>query len=797
MRASGLQRFQTQPGNNFNSGGWEGGQHGGSIGSAAKPNQFAGAKHGKKLFVGGVPPTVDAGSMKAYFLKFGDVTDCVVMKDSAGRSRGFGFVQFRRKEGAVWCMQAYGTHILDGRYVEVKPTDKDAQQQPDKKNNQSPPPRSRSRSTPSVMRRRNARKRSSSGSVKRVSRSRSASSKRRRSKSSSKSRNDTGGRRKTSSSSSSSSSSCKRRKGSRSASQKTRGGSTVGKSLTTAPDGFPSLVEPEDEEELEEVDILAERAEQRRTHASALANIDDLPVKRDPRDLPEPITSWQHAVDRKYLNKSLMERLLSHGLERPTLIQRHAVPIVAHGPGMHDLIASAQTGSGKTFAFVIPTVARLVLQGAIARPFFSGPMAQGSPLVLMLSPTRELAIQTSKEIEMLTRGTTLKSLVVYGGEAMKVQAAKISEAQIDVLCATPGRLIDLIDSGKMSLSFVQCVVLDEADQMLDLGLEIMCAELITGRDMPDSCSGRQTLLFSATMPQKIRELCPKILRETRIANLTIGNYSDDQGGSCASIRQIVRWIPEEERPEALVCDLQHYWIHPGLAKPSRGKVVIFTNRRLQAGQLCSTLQRQGIGCAHLHGKLEQQVREEVVERFRRGQCEILIATNVAARGLDFPDISLVVQFQMPATIDIYTHRIGRTGRVGQVGCALAYMGPKDGKLADKLYDFLELNKQEIPDFLSRGLVRERRGRDNACQQHPQAHAGAGRVDRDTSRRTRPRGFEGVLSKRPPMRRSPQMRSPAGRSPRRSPRRNPSPCGSKGPGGREHLPMFRGWGGGSG
>merc|ERR1719330_1614887 len=245
---------------------------------------------------------------------------------------------------------------------------------------------------------------------------------------------------------------------------------------------------------------------------------------------------------------------------------------------------------------------------------------------------------------------------------------------------------------------------------------------MTGRDMPPPSAGRQTLLFSATMPQKIRDLCPKILREAQLANLTIGKYGEDQGGSCESIQQIVKWAPEESaRISAVLADLHHWWIQPGMQTGRRGKVVIFTNQRSQAGHLASALQKHGISCAHLHGKLEQHVREEVVEQFRRGQCEVLVATNVASRGLDFPDISLVVQYEMPQTIDVYTHRIGRTGRVGQVGCALAYMGPKDKHLSDKLVEFLELNNQDVPEFLAPGRPRRR-------QDHSKAQGGCQSTD---------------------------------------------------------------------
>lgn len=464
-------------------------------------------------------------------------------------------------------------------------------------------------------------------------------------------------------------------------------------------DSDPS--DDEDEEDFEGGDdVLDARAEQRRQHAAALSNIDELPVERSPNSLPDPIKSWQDAVNKGLLNKSLMEKLQAAGLKRPTLIQRHSLPIVGAEFGKYDLIALAQTGSGKTFAFVIPTVARLILQGAMPRPFFPG-KSPGCPLMLVLSPTRELAMQTSKEIEVLAQGSGLQNVCVYGGESLKFQLTRVEKNQIDILCATPGRLIDLVDASKVSLSFIQSVVLDEADQMLEQSLEIMCAEILTGRDMPDPKSGRQTLLFSATMPQKIRDLCPKILRQDRIANLMIGHYGDDAGGSCASIRQVLKWIPDEsQRVRALIEDLHTLW------KPmeKKGRVVVFTNQRLQANMLATALTSQGVSCLHLHGKLDQHVREEMFDKFRRGQCDILVATNVASRGLDFPDISLVVQYNLPQTIDIYTHRIGRTGRVGQVGCALSYVGHKDRHLMPKLIEFLELNKQEIPYFLQRAAA---------------------------------------------------------------------------------------------
>jgi len=452
----------------------------------------------------------------------------------------------------------------------------------------------------------------------------------------------------------------------------------------------------DDEDEDEVDDIADERAEHRKITSSHLANLDELPVERTPAEgLPEPITCWQDACGRQLLNADLVKKLQAAGLKRPTLIQRHAIPLVGARNGHYDLIALAQTGSGKTFAFVIPSVARLILQGAMSRPFFPG-KSPASPLMLVLSPTRELAMQTQKEIETI-KGK-LNAVCVYGGETLKYQMQRIEKEQIDILCATPGRLIDLIDGGTISLSFIQTVVLDEADQMLEQSLEVMCAEILTGRDMPEPKSGRQTLLFSATMPQKIKDLCPKILRPGQIAELKIGHYGDDQGGSCKDIRQLLKWIPDEQqRVGALIQDLRDLWLTAG----KKGRVVVFTNQRLQAGVLAGALQGQGYTVLHLHGKLDQHVREEVFDKFRRGQADVLVATNVASRGLDFPDISFVVQYNLPQTIDIYTHRIGRTGRVGQVGCALGYVGPKDRNLFVKLVEFLQLNEQEVPPFLLR------------------------------------------------------------------------------------------------
>eukprot|EP00747_Dinoflagellata_sp_TGD_P021202 gnl/TRDRNA2_/TRDRNA2_128346_c2_seq1.p1 gnl/TRDRNA2_/TRDRNA2_128346_c2~~gnl/TRDRNA2_/TRDRNA2_128346_c2_seq1.p1 ORF type:complete len:387 (-),score=60.41 gnl/TRDRNA2_/TRDRNA2_128346_c2_seq1:145-1221(-) len=355
-------------------------------------------------------------------------------------------------------------------------------------------------------------------------------------------------------------------------------------------------------------------------------------------------------------------------------------------------------------------------------------MAQASPIALMLSPTRELAIQTSKNVSMLLEhaGSSLKTLCMYGGEALAFQLRPAEKEQQDIICATPGRLLDAVDQAKISLCYVGVVVLDEADQMLDLavGLEGTVMNLLDGRDMSHS-DGRQTLLFSATMPDyQTKQFHAALKPPPNRAKLRVGHYTEDEkGGSCRHITQVlipVRSNNMDERCHRLGRDLMEQW---GSTSSTRsGKAIIFTNRIALANPIERALRGIGIQSGQLHGKQTQDMREEVVKRFRKGECEALIASNVASRGLDFPDIKLVVQFELPKTIEIYTHRIGRTGRFGQTnGKAVSYFwDPGDKRLAGPLAEFMQLNEQRVPGWLedlvnpgsrrrSRSRSRDRRG----------------------------------------------------------------------------------------
>mmetsp|Transcript_8567 Transcript_8567/g.13947 ORF Transcript_8567/g.13947 Transcript_8567/m.13947 type:complete len:689 (+) Transcript_8567:1-2067(+) len=465
----------------------------------------------------------------------------------------------------------------------------------------------------------------------------------------------------------------------------------------------PAADDGQQADALEEDDFDAEAESEPENEQEVTFDQMELPVKVvGAIQNASPMLTWDEGVSRGCVAPAVRQALGLMMMERPTLIQRFALPLIAN-PGV-DVLAQAQTGSGKTLAFVIPLVSRLVASPPIPRPYFQGQMAQASPVSLMLSPTRELAIQTSKNVSDLLRaaGSPLTVLTMYGGETLSMQCAPIERHNMDIICATPGRLLDAIDSGKVSLSFAGSIVLDEADQMLDfaVGLEGTVTQVIDGRDLPRN-DGRQTLLFSATMPDFQTKQFHALLKKPPLrVKLRVGHYSEDEkGGSCRHISQtLIRVRDMDDRWKRLGRDLMEMW---GSSTHLRqGKGIIFTNRIALASPIESALRRFGISAGQLHGKQTQDMREDVVNRFRKGEYEMLIASNVASRGLDFPDIRIVVQFELPKTVEIYTHRIGRTGRNGQSGMAMSYFWDVADKwLSPKLSEFLALNDQRVPGWL--------------------------------------------------------------------------------------------------
>jgi len=394
--------------------------------------------------------------------------------------------------------------------------------------------------------------------------------------------------------------------------------------------------------------------------------------------LPDFVESYKELN----LYADLQATLDKLGFVQPTPIQKYAIPVILDG---QDVMATAQTGSGKTLAFLCPIIHGILNAGEVARPFLAGKMAFASPLALIVAPTRELAIQIDEETWKLTEGMDLSSFAVFGGENFNDQAEQIQKGQIDILTATPGRLLDMLSANKISLAYVRYLALDEADNILDLGLEKQIRQIVQERDMPRK-EDRVTVLFSATFPSKIRELAKTFLRPHVF--ISVGKV----GSTTESIQQEMKWVEDGSKKSVLLSDMKEYQSKPG-------KIIVFVSRRVVADHVAKFLQNNNFQAGSLHGKLAQWQREDTIHKFKDDQFRILVATSVAARGLDFPDINLVVNYDFPGQMADYTHRIGRTGRIGSIGKAISYFNRSNMGVSHKLKEYLKKHKQTIPHWL--------------------------------------------------------------------------------------------------
>ena len=358
------------------------------------------------------------------------------------------------------------------------------------------------------------------------------------------------------------------------------------------------------------------------------------------------------------LHERLLKAVAELNFVEPTPVQVAAIPVALQG---RDLRVIAQTGSGKTAAFVLPMLNRLLGDGA-AQP-------RMSIRAVILLPTRELAQQTLKEVERFAQFTFLKAGLVTGGEDFKVQAAMLR--RVDILIGTPGRLIEHANAGNLQLDEVEVLVLDEADRMLDMGF----AEDV--QRLAELCSGqRQTLLFSATTGgTAMREVIGKVLKDPE--HLLLNRVSQLNEGT----RQQIITADHNYHKEQLVD-----WL---LANETYEKAIIFTNTRVQADRLYGKLVAREFKVFVLHGEKDQKDRKLAIDRLKQGAVKILVATDVAARGLDVDGLDLVINFDMPRSGDEYVHRIGRTGRAGGEGLAISLICHGDWNLMSSIERYLK------------------------------------------------------------------------------------------------------------
>jgi ATP-dependent RNA helicase RhlE len=351
------------------------------------------------------------------------------------------------------------------------------------------------------------------------------------------------------------------------------------------------------------------------------------------------------------LDGRLLEGIRDLGFAETRPIQSAVIPMALQG---HDLIACAETGTGKTAAFVVPMLQWLLARQSEAGSPETGPIPASSR-VLVLAPTRELAVQIEDEIHGLSYHTSVTSAAVYGGVEMGGQERAL-KAGVDIIVATPGRLIDHMRQQNAGLSGIELLVLDEADRMMDMGFWPDVRRIISV--LPVS---RQTLLFSATMPDEVVRLALEIVREPKYVQ--VGQRS----APARTITHAAHVMPSGEKLN---------WLIDHLRRPA-GPVLIFSRTKIGADRLASRLAAAGIRCIALHADRTMDQRRQAVEGFRGGRYKVLVATDIAARGLDIDGIHTVINYELPDSADTYVHRVGRTGRAHEAGHALTLVAPEE------------------------------------------------------------------------------------------------------------------------
>ncbi|CCK71566.1 putative DEAD-box ATP-dependent RNA helicase DBP1 KNAG_0H01520 [Huiozyma naganishii CBS 8797] len=408
-------------------------------------------------------------------------------------------------------------------------------------------------------------------------------------------------------------------------------------------------------------------------------NYDDIPVDASGTEVPDPIEEFTSPP----LEQLLFDNVQRAGFSKPTPVQKYSIPIVTAG---RDLMGCAQTGSGKTGGFLFPILSEMFTAGPAPKPqAASGGYSYQRkvyPTALVLAPTRELATQIFEEARKFTYRSWVRPCVVYGGAPVGAQMGEL-ERGCDLLVATPGRLNDLLERGKISLANIKYLTLDEADRMLDMGFEPQIRHIVEDCDMPP-VNERQTLMFSATFPRDIQHLARDFLNDYIF--LSVGRV----GSTSENITQKVLYVDDMDKKSALL-DL--------LSSTKGGLTLIFVETKRMADQLTDFLIMQNIRATAIHGDRTQMERERALGAFKSGTADVLVATAVAARGLDIPNVTLVINYDLPGDIDDYVHRIGRTGRAGNTGTAISFFNYNNNNIVKGLVEILSEANQEIPQFL--------------------------------------------------------------------------------------------------
>jgi ATP-dependent RNA helicase RhlE len=357
--------------------------------------------------------------------------------------------------------------------------------------------------------------------------------------------------------------------------------------------------------------------------------------------------------DQLGLAEPILRAVRAAGYDQPTPIQTQSIPPLLEG---RDLLGCAQTGTGKTAAFSLPILQRLAAKGPVPQAQGRQQHAARTIRTLIVAPTRELAAQIGESLTTYGRYVPLRSTVIFGGVSQVPQVAALKRG-VDILVATPGRLLDLMDQGYIHIDRIEVLVLDEADRMLDMGFIHDIRKIIAR--VP---AERQTLLFSATMPAEIRELAAGLLRDPVYVSVA------PDAPAAETVDQRVYLVERDDKLPLLT----HL-----LRDPAMTRTLVFTRTKHGADRVAKRLVRDGIDAAAIHGNKSQNARLRALDSFKRGQTRVLVASDIASRGLDIDEVSHVINFDLPNEPETYVHRIGRTGRAGATGMGLAFCASEE------------------------------------------------------------------------------------------------------------------------